>query len=63
MQAWFLLPILLLAPPSAVLPRRAVLKMAELWGRNGSQTPPPLEPGDVVRIDVQGIGSLTAAVV
>ena len=23
--------------------------LAELWGRNGAQTPPPLEPGDVVR--------------
>jgi hypothetical protein len=28
MQAWFLLPILLLAPPSAVLPRRAMIVTA-----------------------------------
>ena len=30
--------------------------LAELWGRNGSQTPPPLEPGDEVRIEVDGLG-------
>lgn len=36
--------------------------LAELWGRSGQQTPPPLEPGDVVTMDVEGIGSLTAAV-
>ena len=36
--------------------------LAELWGRNGSQTPPPLEPGDVVRLEVEGLGSLTGAV-
>ena len=27
--------------------------LAELWGRNGEQTPPPLEPGDEVSIDVE----------
>ena len=32
--------------------------LAELWGRNGSQTPPPLEPGDEVRIEVEGLGAL-----
>ena len=32
--------------------------LAELWGRTGSQTPPPLEPGDEVRMEVEGIGSL-----
>jgi 2-keto-4-pentenoate hydratase/2-oxohepta-3-ene-1,7-dioic acid hydratase in catechol pathway len=36
--------------------------LAELWGRRGEQTPPPLEPGDVVRMDVEGIGSLTGTV-
>ncbi|WP_343061545.1 fumarylacetoacetate hydrolase family protein [Nocardioides luti] len=35
--------------------------LAELWGRNGSQTPPPLEDGDVVRIDVEGLGSLVGS--
>lgn len=33
--------------------------LAELWGRRGEQTPPPLEPGDVVTMDVEGIGRLT----
>jgi len=36
--------------------------LAELWGRGGEQTPPPLEPGDVVTMDVEVIGSLTASV-
>jgi len=36
--------------------------LAELWGRRGEQIPPPLEPGDVVTIDVEGIGRLSAAV-
>lgn len=36
--------------------------LAELWGRSGQQTPPPLEPGDVVTMEVEGIGSLTASV-
>jgi 2-keto-4-pentenoate hydratase/2-oxohepta-3-ene-1,7-dioic acid hydratase in catechol pathway len=36
--------------------------LAELWGRTGSQLPPPLEPGDVVRMDVEGIGTLTGTV-
>ncbi len=33
--------------------------LAELWGRHGAQTPPPLRPGDIVTLTVQGIGSLT----
>jgi 2-keto-4-pentenoate hydratase/2-oxohepta-3-ene-1,7-dioic acid hydratase in catechol pathway len=33
--------------------------LAELWGRNGRQDPPPLMDGDVVTIEVEGIGSLT----
>lgn len=36
--------------------------LAELWGRRGTQTPSPLEPGDVVRIDVEGIGFLEGSV-
>jgi 2-keto-4-pentenoate hydratase/2-oxohepta-3-ene-1,7-dioic acid hydratase in catechol pathway len=33
--------------------------LAELWGRNGEQSPPPLTDGDVVTLTVEGIGSLT----
>ncbi|WP_433795303.1 fumarylacetoacetate hydrolase family protein [Actinoplanes sp. CA-252034] len=33
--------------------------LAELWGRNGRQEPPPLRDGDVVTLTVEGIGSLT----
>ena len=36
--------------------------LAELWGRRGSQDPPPLEPGDVVRLEVEGLGTLSASV-
>ncbi|MEO6510715.1 MAG: fumarylacetoacetate hydrolase family protein, partial [Nocardioides sp.] len=36
--------------------------LAELWGRHGTQTPPPLEPGDEVRIEVERLGSLTGTV-
>jgi 2-keto-4-pentenoate hydratase/2-oxohepta-3-ene-1,7-dioic acid hydratase in catechol pathway len=36
--------------------------LAELWGRNGAQTPPPLEPGDEVRMEVDGIGVLRGSV-
>ena len=32
--------------------------LAELWGRRGRQDPPPLQPGDVVTLTVEGIGSL-----
>jgi 2-keto-4-pentenoate hydratase/2-oxohepta-3-ene-1,7-dioic acid hydratase in catechol pathway len=33
--------------------------LAELWGRRGGTTdPPPLAPGDVVRITVEGIGTI-----
>ena len=31
----------------------------ELWGRNQAQEPPPLKPGDEVRLEVEGIGTLT----
>lgn len=32
--------------------------LAELWGRRGAQTPPPLQTGDTVRLTVDGIGSI-----
>jgi 2-keto-4-pentenoate hydratase/2-oxohepta-3-ene-1,7-dioic acid hydratase in catechol pathway len=37
--------------------------LAELWGRNGRQTPPPLRAGDTVTLAVQGIGTLDNTVV
>lgn len=37
--------------------------LAELWGRHGEQTPPPLRPGSVVTITVEGIGSMTNRIV
>ena len=33
--------------------------LAELWGRRGGQDPPPLRDGDVVAIEVEGLGRLT----
>ncbi len=36
--------------------------LAELWGRRGQQDPPPLQPGDVVTLTVDGLGSLTNTV-
>ena len=36
--------------------------LAELWGRNGTQTPPPLQKGDLVSIEVEGLGPLAAQV-
>lgn len=37
--------------------------LAELWGRRGKQTPPPLQPGDTVSLTVEGVGTLTNTVV
>lgn len=37
--------------------------LAELWGRHGAQTPPPLQPGDRVELTVEGIGTLLSTVV
>ncbi|MBC7276395.1 fumarylacetoacetate hydrolase family protein [Nocardioides sp.] len=36
--------------------------LAELWGRRGSQDPKPLQPDDVVTLEVEGIGTLTNTV-
>lgn len=36
--------------------------LAEPWGCHGSQTPPPLEDGDEVRISVAVLGTLNGAV-
>ncbi len=36
--------------------------LGELWGRNGALTPSPLQPGDVVRMTIEGIGELVGAV-
>jgi 2-keto-4-pentenoate hydratase/2-oxohepta-3-ene-1,7-dioic acid hydratase in catechol pathway len=37
--------------------------LAELWGRRGELTPPPLVPGDVVEMTVEGIGTIRNRVV
>jgi 2-keto-4-pentenoate hydratase/2-oxohepta-3-ene-1,7-dioic acid hydratase in catechol pathway len=37
--------------------------LAELWGRNGDLTPPPLKPGDEVTMTVDRLGSITNRVV
>jgi 2-keto-4-pentenoate hydratase/2-oxohepta-3-ene-1,7-dioic acid hydratase in catechol pathway len=37
--------------------------LAELWGRRGAQDPPPLRPGDVVEMTVEGIGTIRNRVV
>ena len=37
--------------------------LSELWGRTGRQEPPPLKPGDVVRMTVEGIGTIENRVV
>lgn len=37
--------------------------LAELWGRRGTQDPPPLRPGDVVTMTVEGIGTIANRIV
>lgn len=32
--------------------------LTEIWGRAGERNPPPLEPGDVVTLEVEGIGTV-----
>lgn len=36
--------------------------LAELWGRSGAQSPPPLRAGDTVTVTVEAIGSVTNTV-
>ncbi|MFT4084473.1 MAG: fumarylacetoacetate hydrolase family protein [Nocardioides sp.] len=36
--------------------------LAEFWGRRGERTPPPLQVGDVVRIEVDVLGTLSNTV-
>lgn len=37
--------------------------LAEAWGKAGRQDPPPLQPGDVVTMTVEGLGSISNPVV
>ncbi|MQA35406.1 fumarylacetoacetate hydrolase family protein [Modestobacter roseus] len=37
--------------------------LAELWGTRGDTAPPPLQPGDVVEMTVEGIGTIRNRVV
>jgi 2-keto-4-pentenoate hydratase/2-oxohepta-3-ene-1,7-dioic acid hydratase in catechol pathway len=37
--------------------------LTEIWGRAGEQVPPPLVPGDVVTLDVEGIGTVSNRIV
>ena len=37
--------------------------LAELWGRRGAQDPPPIEPGDVVTMTVEVLGTLTLSLI
>ena len=37
--------------------------LGELWGRSGTREPPPLSPGDVVTMEVEGIGRIENTIV
>ncbi len=37
--------------------------LTEIWGRAGERTPPPLEPGDVVTLTVEGLGTVRNRIV
>jgi 2-keto-4-pentenoate hydratase/2-oxohepta-3-ene-1,7-dioic acid hydratase in catechol pathway len=37
--------------------------LAELWGRSGTQDPPPLRPGDTVTMTADGIGTISNTVI
>lgn len=37
--------------------------LTEIWGRVGERTPPPLEPGDVVTLTIEALGTVSNRVV
>ena len=37
--------------------------LAELWGRHGHDAHPPLQPGDVVTVTVEQLGTLTTRII
>lgn len=37
--------------------------LAEMWARSGERTPPPLKPGDVVTMTIDGLGQISNRVV
>ena len=37
--------------------------LTEIWGRTGQRVPPPLGPGDVVTLEVEGLGTVRNAIV
>ena len=37
--------------------------LAEIWGRAGDRVPPPLVPGDVVALEVEGIGRVSNKII
>ena len=37
--------------------------LAEQWSRNGGPTPPPLKVGDVVEMEIEGLGSIKNTIV
>jgi 2-keto-4-pentenoate hydratase/2-oxohepta-3-ene-1,7-dioic acid hydratase in catechol pathway len=37
--------------------------LTEIWGRARERTPPPLVPGDVVTLEVEGIGTVRNRIV
>jgi 2-keto-4-pentenoate hydratase/2-oxohepta-3-ene-1,7-dioic acid hydratase in catechol pathway len=37
--------------------------LTEIWGRSGERVPPPLVPGDVVTLEVEGIGTVRNRIV
>jgi hypothetical protein len=37
--------------------------LTEIWGRAGERVPPPLVPGDVVTLEVEGLGTVRNRVV
>jgi 2-keto-4-pentenoate hydratase/2-oxohepta-3-ene-1,7-dioic acid hydratase in catechol pathway len=37
--------------------------LTEIWGRAGERVPPPLVPGDVITLDVEGIGTVSNRII